>query len=96
MPKPIKRHLDGFVDIEHRIERVISEAFDLPFPYPPDIKAADLLALATEKRDLMDNPIHSEWEILPDPHFGIIQPMLPRTAEGAFMARFLELTGLIK
>lgn len=62
---PVKPHLEGYACIEHRIMRAVAEAFDIDpalFRHP-EIKRADLVALATEKRDLM--PIHpAPWPCL--------------------------------
>ena len=49
----VKVMLPEYKKIETPIERAIADRFELPFPYPPEIKIADNRMLATEKRDLM-------------------------------------------
>ena len=49
----VKAALPEYKAIEIPIEKVIADRFELPFPYPPEIKEADNRMLATEKRDLM-------------------------------------------
>lgn len=49
--------------VEARIWRAICQRFDLPEQLPASVKRADMVALATEKRDLM--PTHPEtWPCL--------------------------------
>lgn len=65
IPSPIKPHLIGYAEIEQRLQTVIAErfGFDPAYYRDPLIKRADLIALATEKRDLM--PKHPEpWPCL--------------------------------
>lgn len=52
---PLKRStlLDGHRVIEDRVMRAVAIHFGLTMPEPPEVKAADLVALSTEKRDLM-------------------------------------------
>lgn len=74
---PLKRHL-GSVNlkaVESRIDAVIFEAFGLE---PPSlelrqrIKHADLVALATERRDLLDWPEETHFQLVE------IEDVLPR------------------
>lgn len=65
IPSPIKPHLIGYAQIEANLQRVIADATGLdPATFrDPLIKQADLIALATEKRDIM--PAHPEaWTCL--------------------------------
>lgn len=49
--------------VEQRVWRAICTRFDLPTELPACVQHADLIALATERRDLM--PAHAgEWECL--------------------------------
>ena len=55
--------LDVYQQLEERIWFAIAERFDLPTELPAGVKDADMIALATEKRDLL--PEHpAEWECL--------------------------------
>lgn len=76
---------------ERRAEKVIADVFDIPFPYPPEVKRADLLMLAAERRDLM--PPNGRWEILkgvkaPDM---LIVPWHPEAARRHFLKQFYAL-----
>lgn len=77
---------------EQRVWEAICERFDLSPVLPPSVKHADLVALATEKRDLM--PAHAEpWPCLqgitPAPH--AIHSWTPATAAIHYQNRLLQL-----
>ena len=58
---------DALAELQRRIDSAIAERFGFPVELfaDPRIKAADLLLLAAEKRDLM--PGRDDWGPLPDP-----------------------------
>ncbi len=61
----------------------------LPPELPPEVKHADMVLLATEKRDLM--PAHrDQWECIQgaEPLAIRIQPMPPEEVRAMFMARY--------
>lgn len=60
------------------------------------IREADLIMLATERRDLMA-PEATKWPILEgiEPRVSTIRPLLPMAAESAFLKRFKELAGVL-
>lgn len=77
---------------EQRVWEAICERFDLSPVLPPSVKHADLVALATEKRDLM--PWHPEpWPCLqgitPAPH--TIPSWTPATAAIHYQNRLMQL-----
>lgn len=81
-----------FDEVEQRIWLAICDRFDLDPALPDSVKHADLVALATEKRDLM--PEHPEpWPCLdgiePIPQF--IDPWQPSTAAIHYHHRLLQL-----
>lgn len=90
MVKPLKLFLgDEYVAMESKITDVIAETFGVNFSDYTPIKRADLVALATEKRDLM--PFSTEdWSYLdgiqPDPL--AIKPWTQQWAKQAFLNRF--------
>lgn len=63
---PAKREVEGWPQFEHRMERTVRSAFALhsaAFDHRDAIKAADLIALATERAQLL--PHHPmQWEVL--------------------------------
>lgn len=93
IPRPLKYMLPDYQAIEARVEGVIRERFKLPAQMTPEVKRADLILLATERRDLMpadDTP----WPILE----GII-PLERKIAathagrsQALFIKRWVELT----
>lgn len=90
---PLKRLLPDYKSIEKRVEAAVLARFGLPDQLDPAVKRADLVALATERRDLMSHR-GGIWTLLegvePDPErlFG----MSPVSARDAFLRRFRELT----
>ena len=87
--------------IETGLDRAIYTAFGLPWPLPAEwvrqIKLADMIALATERRDLMPPAAqgHPEWEIdLPAPSPLRIKPLPWDRAEDLFLTRARELAAI--
>ncbi|MDG9926150.1 MULTISPECIES: phosphohydrolase [unclassified Pseudomonas] len=77
---------------ERRVWIAICHRFDLDPHLPACVKHADLVALATEKRDLM--PEHPEpWPCLDSiqPHAGFIDPWQPSYAAIHYHQRLLQL-----
>lgn len=90
---PLKQLLPAYKELEKNIMAVIYKKFGLTYPEPVEVKQADLIALATENRDLM--PDHdAEWGIIKDvePAEGKIFPFMPETAEIYFLEMFENLT----
>lgn len=92
IPRPLKvlPFMAEYRDVERRLELHISTRF-FGFASPicnEEIKKADLIALATEARDLVSDPdaMHS-WEIIQglQPVQAKIIPLQPRRALEAFM-----------
>ena len=77
---------------EQRVWEAICERFDLDPILPASVKHADLVALATEKRDLMPRP-QEPWpclagiELAPDR----IHSCTPATAAIHYQSRLLQL-----
>jgi 5'-deoxynucleotidase YfbR-like HD superfamily hydrolase len=94
---PVKAGLDRYNAMERAAWWAVAERFGLPLSQPPAVKMADLIALATERRDLM--PPHAEsWSVLDG-----IAPMVTRylgkherhwrESQQLFLNRFHELNG---
>lgn len=83
---------DLYDDTERMVWIAICQRFDLDPILPACVKRADLVALATEKRDLM--PQHPEpWPCLGgiQPHAGYIDPWQPSAAAINYHHRLLQL-----
>lgn len=63
MPSPYKSCLPDYQAMEDRFTAVIAKRFQLPRVLTPAVKKIDLIAMATEKRDLMKS-CPDEWAIL--------------------------------
>lgn len=89
---PLKRQLPDYRAIEARIEAAIFERFGLPPVLHRSVKHADLVLLATERRDMMP-PHADEWEILDDiePITYPIKPHGPAMAELVFLQTYDQL-----
>lgn len=98
VPRPIKAHIGtygvtparSFRDLEHEIMCLIAGCFELTYPSPDEIHAADLRLLVTEGRDLMAPP-PEPWGIGAEPFAEIITPWTPEGSEACFRHRFIEL-----
>lgn len=88
--RPIKKHIVGLVEVEHKLEQVIADKFNLIYPFPDCIKSADYIMLATEKRDLMHEP-QEPWDNYgAEPLKEIIEPMHPNTAVNVFLDWYMS------
>ena len=90
--KPLKQLLPDYKLIEDRVEAAVLGRFGLAAKLPASVKNADLVMLATEKRDLMAGDRHT-WECIAGHHplQERIVPMEPFEARGAFLRRYAEL-----
>lgn len=97
MAKPLKNHPSlgqAYRGAERRIEAIIGEVFDVQFPFPAEVKDADITMLVTEARDLMHGT--EEWEHYRDipPLAEKITPWSPKMSRKRFLRRFVELGGV--
>jgi hypothetical protein len=92
VPRPLKRMLPAYRDIESRIDEVIRARFKLPRRPSVEIRIADEEMLATEGRDLMHNS-HT-WALREVPRVDLsITAWSPHVAETRFLTAFHELGG---
>ena len=93
LPRPLKELLPDYQAIEARVDGVIRAAFGLPMALSPAVKKADLILLATERRDLMPAD-ETPWPILDgiEPLPRKITAFQPARAQALFVKRFVELT----
>jgi 5'-deoxynucleotidase YfbR-like HD superfamily hydrolase len=92
MVKPLKVLLPEFGALEDKVTALIGAAFAIDFSEYAPIKRADLIALATEKRDLMPHSAErwaylDDIRALPEP----IVAMSPGQAKQAFLNEFARL-----
>ena len=94
VPSPLKALLKDYQFIEDDLQFHICFKLGEPSIYPPEVKAADLIALATERRDLMPNtPTNEAWAFLDGitPDQDKIQPWGPMMAKEAFLNRYHQI-----
>lgn len=92
IPSPLKRLLPDYSRIESSIDSLIREKYELPREMSQEVKAADLIMLATERRDL-EVDADNHWPMLDgiSPADILISPLNPVQAHALFMRRWEEL-----
>ncbi len=93
IPRPLKDLLPDYREIEARVDGVVRARFGLPLAQSTAVKRADLVMLATERRDLMPED-QTPWTILEgiEPLPRKISCMHPARAQQVFLKRYIELT----
>lgn len=93
--KPLKILYPELNGIEHGVTELIAEHFGIDFSDYALIKRADLISLATEKRDLMPNSTEN-WSYLEEIPVlkNKLEPMDPDTAKAVFLDEFYRLDAL--
>lgn len=89
---PLKAMLPDYRTVEHQVDQFIREKFGLPPGMSAQVKHADLIMLATERRDF-DMDDGTPWPILegiPCANF-IVSPLLPRQSRVLFLNRYNQL-----
>lgn len=92
IPRPVKRKLTEYIDLEKNMQDAICERFDLNKKTPESVKKADDLLLMTEARDLLTT-VRDGWgydHITPLPFK--IEPVSQQEAKELFIRRYCELT----
>lgn len=94
IPRPIRKNIQGFDEIEENLVQAIFDRFKVPYPIHPSVWEADNIMLATEWRDLMNNPDKHQLGICAEPLAGTLKPiwfMAKCRAERAFLRHFKRL-----
>ena len=89
IPAPLKRLLPDYCRVEERIDRIIRLKYALAPTMSPEVKKADLIMLATERRDFeLDDG--TPWPVLEgiEPSGMMICPLTPAQARAQFMSRW--------
>jgi len=94
VPTPIKYRIPEFREMEDKIEKIISNKFDLEWPRPAEVKQADIAAFEIEWILLMEGNTKSAAyrECSKNRVFLKILNMSMEEVRDAFLARFKELT----
>lgn len=97
MPRPLKELFPDFRIMEKECQLAIFAHFGLEEKEPDAVKHADLIMLATEKRDLMTHTSGDLWTLLEgiNPMPAIIKPWPPKVAREMFLQRFHSLWGAV-
>jgi hypothetical protein len=90
VPRPLKRNLTGWKEIEARIMAAVCSRFDLSSQEPAEVKAVDLAITRDEQIALM-SPCARDWGHLPPPVGADILGLSPNEAKALFLSRFAEL-----
>lgn len=90
-PRPLKRHLSGFDELENAVLRAVGERFGLPWPIPPEVFEIDNRVLVAEARYVMTEPDLDELPTVPPIGGGYFSERLPRVAEAEFLEVFHDL-----
>lgn len=86
LAKPIKicSQLDGYREIENKLQVAIAKAFGLSLPIPNEVKKVDKAMLVTEARDL--GLLTPEWKDYGTPPLKLtVRPQLPSSARQSFL-----------
>ncbi len=89
--RPVKQQFPAIAEMEDRLLKAAAEHFGLAWPIPDEVGKIDEILLATEARDLMEQP-PADWKLSALPLTDPIRPMTPLQAEQAFLERFAKLT----
>lgn len=92
MTRPLKAVMPEYQYVEHQIWLAVCDRFDIQIDLPGCVKQADMVALATERRDLMPEHL-GEWDCLRgiEPMADAIVPLPAEYASAAFFSRLMDL-----
>jgi hypothetical protein len=89
--RPLKSMLPDYKLLEEMVQRAVADKFGLTLPIPPEVKAADNVALMAEKRDLMGSDL-GDWGISDLAAPDRITPFVSwRESKSLFLERFDDL-----
>lgn len=95
IPRPLKRtkEFEFYRQVEKRIMNVVCDKFGLPIEEPAIVKKVDTILLVTEARDLMDQTLIKEWDVVHmyEPLKEKIVAISQQEAEKEFLSMFYSL-----
>lgn len=89
IPRPVKRDIPGWKELEARVMRAVTERFGMPTQEPVEVKDVDLAITSDERVAIM--ALGPAWDALPPPVGASIRCLSPADAKAAFLERFEEL-----
>ncbi|WP_397452498.1 phosphohydrolase [Pseudomonas sp. NA-150] len=95
MARPLKACLPEYRSVEYRVWKAVCKRFQLDLELPACVEKADLIALATERRDLMPSD-PAIWDCLVDiePMAERIRPWGPVEARTTYFQRLMDQLGI--
>jgi len=84
IPRPIKRIIPKYAELEEKLLQVIAKRFDLSWPMPKEVKLADDRMLTAERRDILI-PTKHKWTDRAEPLPGKIVPLSAKASEEMFL-----------
>lgn len=93
-PAPLMKLLPDLRDLKHKAHEAYMKRYGLPVEMPAIVKRADLILLATEKRDLME-PSPAEWVCGEEPDADLIRPHTWYIARDWFVEEWYRLSTAI-
>lgn len=90
VPKPLKRFLPGYPELEAAVWVAVAERFHLPPVIPVEVKWADTAILLTEAGQNMATP-PVPWSTPGEPASVFLQFLSPEKAKDQFLSRFYEI-----
>jgi len=95
VPRPFKKYLGNYYEIEAGIQAVIMKKFGLPQELVPEVITMDNRMLRTEAEQLFDFEPLEDWHLACGEPVPIeIYPLTPAEAQHQFLSVFQELTGV--
>lgn len=92
LPRPIKRLLPKYVELEERVERQIAGAFGTTYPFPDWLHTLDARILVDERQQAMGAT--DNWEI--EPLHVTLQFWSPQQAKDEYMFRHVKVTAQMR
>ena len=89
-PAPLVRVCPDLARLKRNAHESYCHRYGLPVELPQIVKHADMVLLATEKRDLMA-PCAREWLPMPEPLAERIEPWDPARSESIFITEWCKL-----